>query len=129
MLKFILSFLLLIEAKIKSPVTPNWRAPKRADASSSIYRQAKLDIAITKYTTNHKRMTHEPNDENTLILEWWNFGLPYLQKMPESCGGCWTTNNRNKEFVADGIMFDNTRFKNARKLNGKDFIKSVSKLN
>ena len=40
------------------------------------------------------------------------------QTFESQCGGCWTSNDRHKQYTADAIMFDNTRYKNARKLNG-----------
>ena len=44
------------------------------------------------------------------------FQYPFLERISSHCGGCWTTNDRNLQFQADAILFDNTRFRKAQEL-------------
>ena len=55
------------------------------------------------------------------ILTWWARRKSWVQgeklgpykrteKLPEQCGGCYWTNDRDQEFTADSIVIDNTRF-------------------
>ena len=89
--------------------TDSWTAAH--DDKWKIKREFTIEAA-NRFKIQHRRYRRE--GVTTLLLFWWNFQLPFLERLPSSCGGCWTSNDRNREFNADAILFDNTRYKKAR---------------
>ena len=37
-----------------------------------------------------------------------------LEKISDKCGGCWLTHDKSHQYDAAGIIFDNTRYKDAK---------------
>lgn len=109
----ICGLLLVLSEAMQTPLAPSWRISKE---KSNKHQRKRLADALTRYEMQHNRFRRENKNNRTVILQWWNFERPFLEKMPEKCGGCWTSNDRHKQFSADAIMFDNTRYKNAKSL-------------
>ena len=111
----LISIFIILTGSVELPVTPNWRIER---AHSTRFQRKKMDVAIERYDMMSNHFNREKG--KTTLLQWWNFDVPFLERLPTKCGGCWTTNNRQQEFSADGILFDNTRYKAAksRKDNG-----------
>jgi len=102
------AFLPIFINGMKEPISPNWRTERKQVSEKQA---RKNQENMERFKKSYKTLKNEK--ESTTILEFWNFEKPFLNKIPEKCGGCWLTNDRNFEYEADGIMFDNTRYKNA----------------
>ena len=79
--------------------THSRRQQKQWNKSLKLYRANRED---------YERDERE-DEEKITILAYWSFVDPYIEQLTENCGGCWYTNDRNFEKMADAIVFDNTR--------------------
>lgn len=52
-----------------------------------------------------------------VVLIWWAGHGALLERMPNECGGCWLTHEKHLEKEAAGIIFDQTRYRVAKKFN------------
>lgn len=97
-------FILFSNAEgMKDPVTPNWRLDRKQVSEK---KARKIAENLELFQKNYKAFNRQkPKKDRTTILEFWNFEMPFLKKIPEKCGGCWLTNDRNFEYEGKGVEF------------------------
>lgn len=103
----LLNIILFSQAQSRS--SKPWRAAhheKQAAKVKSDRQHAKIYEAALK--------TYRKEDDPTTILQWWTTpsykDRILMRKLPESCGGCWVTNDRKREKTAEALLIDNTRY-------------------
>lgn len=100
-MKSLISIALLLNG-IQTRDTKPWRI-KRNDNN------AQNHIDEEKEKLMRKALAMYENEKNpTTILEWYSGhrhkGHTWMKKLPQQCGGCWQTNNRNMEKTADALL-------------------------
>merc|ERR1711935_523447 len=80
----------------------------------------KHDLKLEKYRKKYDKhiksyQTEKKSGDPTVLLVWWSPEYPMLDRISEECGGCWLTHEKHLEKEAAGIIFDNTRYKDALK--------------
>ena len=71
----------------------------------------KIERAKRAYERNRK--LYDLEEDPLTLLIWWSPPWPLMEKLDENCGGCWVTHDKSLEHQVNGIIFDNTRFKDA----------------
>jgi len=87
------AFLPIFINGMKEPISPNWRTERKQVSEKQA---RKNEENMQRFKKSYKTLKNEK--ESTTILEFWNFEKPFLNKIPEKCGGCWLTNDRNFEY-------------------------------